>query len=81
MTFDQNRFESQPAYMFGKRLVVVKNAKVPENHIILAVHPSCHLDVLNKAKAAFARWAASNPAQAAQPSHEEHQNHDTEPAA
>jgi hypothetical protein len=81
MTFDQKRFEAQPAYMFGKRLVVVKNAKVPTNHIILAVNPNCHLDVLNKAKAAFARWAAANPAQATPPRPEEHQDNDTEPAA
>lgn len=46
-----------PAVMFGRRLVVVKNDKVPKDHILLCVHPDVHEELAAKINQAFAEWS------------------------
>lgn len=67
--------------MFGQRLHVLKDLKVPRGKIILLVHPDMHLDVLNKAKAAFQRWSIKNPTLAVAPAADKASGNGTETEA
>ena len=50
-----------PAVMFGKRLIVVPNDKVPKDHILLCVHPDANNELSEKIADAFAKWIAKEP--------------------
>ena len=58
MSFFNLTKKKPPAVLFGLRLVVAKNEKVPKDHLVFAVHPDNYVRVEEKINEVFAQWAS-----------------------